>query len=387
MVNKLASTFFPILFVIGSSSYSSVKADFREVTPNQTAPNSTELAKPIDRSDPGELTISSFNVRNFGTTERSLKDIYTIVNLVDESDIVVFQEAGLGLFKTWPLSEDNQKIWEASLNALVTFFGPGWEVITAGSPTGEMGRETTILAHRINTNDFLLSVEWKEYIDLGPRRDMAVFLVKMQGGDKSHMLQLGSVHLKPEDPYRGTEMKRVADWLVEQESIPTVVLGDFNWGYGNGSQEKAYMGEKYVKKLHDDERLFQVFAALSYIGKGTKKQFRTNMSFRADGKMYDQFLLSPVLAEKLADGGKLLEDFGFVAFDVKNDRWNYLVKRDSKRMQVSLKEFKEMVNLDWKKYASNHADIKNTLLSMARERSTHRISDHRPIWLQLRLFD
>ncbi len=49
-------------------------------------------------SKEGELTIASLNIRNLGTRSRTLKDYEALVDLVDEADVVLFQEVGLGLY-------------------------------------------------------------------------------------------------------------------------------------------------------------------------------------------------------------------------------------------------------------------------------------------------
>ena len=55
-----------------------------------------EVLHLINKSKQNELTIVSFNIRNLGARQRSLKDFAGIADLLDESDVVMIQEAGLG---------------------------------------------------------------------------------------------------------------------------------------------------------------------------------------------------------------------------------------------------------------------------------------------------
>lgn len=363
--------------------------NFPTISTSHISPNDATLASSIDLSGPGELTLASFNVRNLGARERSLKDFEAIVDLVDEADIVVFQEAGLGLFRnsTSVAPIVIEKRWQVILSAFRIYFGPGWKIITAERPTGQgKGSESTIVAYREVAGRARLSVKWQEYVDLGSRRDMAVFKVRLSSERGTRTLQLGSVHLKPTDPDRGAEMTKAVDWLVSQHAVPTIVAGDFNWGYPRKGKGAAYKGENHVTSLNAQGMVFQPFADISYLDKGDADKFRTNLGFRRVGKMYDQFLLSASLANQLADGGRFLEDIGIVAFDIRNCRMRRLVKRDEGVMQKALEIFLKESNLDLTMYESSLDEAKKEFHRRSQDRATYRISDHRPIWIQLKMF-
>ena len=351
IVTRILTILFFSFTVVATYSFGEY-AQFPVIEQGDIQPNDRDLGNAIDRSKTGELTIVSFNVRNLGATERTLQDLEAIVDLVDEADIVVFQEAGLGLFGSGPLMGFRKKRWESILSVFQTYFGLNWKVITAEEPSGNgQGRETTIVAHRIEAAGFRILVEWIKYVDLGPRRDMALFEVRLQGSNGSSAFQLGSVHLKPDDPYRGQEMIKVADWLVEQSNNAAIVMGDFNWGYKRAKDVVNYKGENYITALHNEGKIFQLFKALSYLGSGNSQQLRTNLGFRKSRQMYDQFLLSPSLANKMADGGKLLKDTGFLAFGVHNKRMQELIHDDVMKMNVGLDSFKVAASLNTTSYS------------------------------------
>ena len=132
--------------------------------------------------------------------------------------------------------------------------------------------------------------------------------------------------------------------------------------------------------------VFQPFADISYLDKGDADKFRTNLGFRRVGKMYDQFLLSASLANQLADGGRFLEDIGIVAFDIRNRRMRRLVKRGEDVMQKALEIFLRESNLDLTMYESSLDEAKKEFHRRSQDRATSRISDHRPIWIQLKMF-
>ena len=132
--------------------------------------------------------------------------------------------------------------------------------------------------------------------------------------------------------------------------------------------------------------MFQPFADISYLGRGGADEFRTNMGFRRDGKMYDQFLLSTSLADRLADGGRFLEDIGIVAFDIRNPRMRKLVKKEERAMQKALDIFFDASELDRAKHESSLGEAKARFRTLAEGRATYRISDHRPIWIQLKVY-
>ena len=361
--------------------------DWPVISTGHVSPNGASLASPIDPSGPGEFTLASFNVRNLGDRERSLKDFEEIVDLVDEADIVVFQEVGLGLFRASTPAARIEKRLQVIMSVLSIYFGPDWQVIAAETPTGMGGgRETTIVAYRESARGFRLLVEWQEYVDLGPLRDMAVFRVRSVSERGTRTFQLGSVHLKPEAPARGAEMTKAVDWLVRQDAVPAIVAGDFNWGYGRKGKVGAHKGEEHVASLHAQGKVYQPFAGISYLGSGGADQFRTNLGFRRAGRMYDQFLLSASLANQLADGGRFLEDVGIVAFDIGNRRMRDLIEKEGRVMRKALKIFLDKSELDKTEHEASLGEAEARYRTLARDRATYRISDHRPIWIQLKLF-
>ena len=198
--------------------------------------------------------------------------------------------------------------------------------------------------------------------------------------------QLGSVHLKPQDPARGEEMTKAVDWLVRQDAVPAIVTGDFNWGYQTRGDVEAHKGEEHVASLHARGKVYQPFAGISYLDSGGAEEFRTNMGFRRSGKMYDQFLLSARLANQLADGGRFLEDIGIVAFEIGNRRMKDVIEKEERVMRKALKIFLDKSGLGETSHEASLEAAEARFRTLARDRATYRISDHRPIWIQLKGF-
>jgi endonuclease/exonuclease/phosphatase family metal-dependent hydrolase len=376
-------------------------AEFPLIKQGNIIPNDKRLAKPINESKQHELTIASFNIRNLGSRARSIKDFEALADLVDEADVVVLQEVGLGMFKGKGIDKPSEKAGkrlDAIAALLQIYLGSSWTIKLPPHPSGEKsGRETTILAHRKQALGYDISAEWHNYEDLSEgKRKMAVFRLILTKNDQKKNLYLGSVHLTPDDPERGIQMLKVAEWLVKHKDKMAIVMGDFNWGYKKNSKipaEENYKGEDKVQQLHKDGKVFQVFSSLSYRGAGKENKLRTNMGFRKSAFFYDQFLLTPPLADKLADGGKLLDDCGFIAFGVHS---KYMKKAitdsEDKRKYGFDKYFKylkaggitqETFNETQKKaYQKTLTDIS----SQAQNGATWILSDHRVIWMQLKMW-
>lgn len=370
-----------------------VRGEFPKIERGDIEQNDERLAGPIDRSKAGEMTIASMNVRNWGDKRRGFRDFEAVIDIVNEADVVLFQEVALGAYDyDEEISERESKQLESVVALVQVHLGDDWELVMSPKPSGlGRGAESSILAHRRTENGLEFSAEWKEWIDLGTRRDMAIFTLRVtpiSGGEEAVLL-LGSVHLKPDDPIRGEEMIKVTDWMVENESENAIVCGDFNWGYANSGPD-GNQGEKRITELHEQERVFQVFKELSYLENDTVGKLRTNMGFRKTPRFYDQILTSPSMAVRMADDGKLLEDCGMVAFGVHS---TYMVKVRAaleKQMNYGLERFLDK----YKEVYEFGDDLEEMVAEVARsverradDDSTYYVSDHRAIWAQFQLAD
>ena len=63
------------------------------------------------------------------------------------------------------------------------------------------------------------------------------------------------------------------------------------------------------------------------------------MGFRKGRKFYDQFIMTPVLAGELADGDKLLEDCGFIAFGVHGGHMKDVIKNQKSSRKYGLDKY------------------------------------------------
>ena len=361
-------------------------AEFPQVTQRNFTSDDRRLDDPIDVSNQDELTITSFNIRNLAARKRCLKDFEEIVDMVDESDVVLIQEAGLGIYNDPPSEED-----EIRLNALVAVlqvnFGNGWVVTMPPVPSGSGGGiETAILAYRTNCPGFELSGDWDGFVDLGDKRDMAVFKLILTKGTQSKEIYVGSVHLTPADPYRGQEMLKVADWLLSQGNNMAIAMGDFNWGYSRTSGVENYKGENKVIELHQEEDLFQLFYHLSYIGGDSGDKLRTNMGFRSKGFFYDQLLMTPNLAGMLADGGSLQEDCGLLAFDLYSGAMRDTINYWRGKREYGLEKFIRYSEIDVEDYQEAYDKSVKAVVDQSADDATFILSDHRPIWMQLKVW-
>ncbi|MCP5108434.1 MAG: hypothetical protein GY950_33920 [bacterium] len=375
-------------------------AEFPVVKQGDVVPNDKRLGKPIGESKQGELTIASFNVRNLGSRSRSIKDFEALADLVDEADVVLFQEVGLGMFK-----EEGTKVSEGAgkrLAAIAALFqiylGGDWEIVLAPHPSGKKaGRETAILAHRKKAKGYDIVTKWQGYETISDgKRNMPVFKLILSKSGQTKDLYLGSVHLTPDDPHRGSQMIRVADWLVKHNDKMAIVMGDFNWGYKKNSKipaEENYKGEDKVLQLQKEGKIFQLFASLSYKGAGNENNLRTNMGFRKSAFFYDQFLLTPKLAGMLADGGRLLEDCGIIAFGVHGKYMKKAIAKSEKNRKYGFDKYFKYLNAggmtedtfnETQKKAREKAS--SDVSSQAGNGATWVLSDHRVVWMQLKIW-
>lgn len=219
---------------------------------------------------------------------------------------------------------------------------------------------------------------------------MAVFsLILSKGRDKKEIL-LGSVHLTPDDPERGEQMLRVAEWISERKDNNAIVMGDFNWGYKRTSGVENYIGEKKIKELHERNEVYQLFYNISYLGKGKDADLRTNMGFIKEGYMYDQFLLTPALAESLADKGEFLSDCGIYAFDLKHkamsERTKYWTEKRSYGLDKLTKLMKKKDTELSPEAQQAYDDAIKAAKELAKKDATFYLSDHRAIWVQLKVW-
>ena len=362
-------------------------AQFPEISQGTLTANDVKFAAPINESKTGELTVASFNVRNLGARQRSLKNFANLVDLVDEADVVMIQEAGLNVYYGPTVSTDQMKRLSAVVAVLSVNLGDDWKVITAPSPTGVgSGTETTILAHRTNNAGYDISATWDQYVDLGDKRDMAVFKLSLSKNSESKEVYVSSVHLTPKDPDRGQQMIKVSDWLLAQDQKWAIVMGDFNWGYKKVSGIQNYLGEQRIRQLHEEEKLFQLFYEVSYLGGSDETKLRTNMGFRAGGYFYDQFVMTPVLAEKLADGGELLEDCGIFAFYIQSQYMKDAIIYWKEKRQYGLDKYLKNANIDPESDQQTYDKTMKDIVNQAANDATFILSDHRVIWMQLKVW-
>jgi endonuclease/exonuclease/phosphatase family metal-dependent hydrolase len=358
--------------------------------------NDPRFAKGLVPSTEGQLTLVSMNVRNFGNVGRGPKDLAALVDLIDEADVIMLQEVGLGLLHDDPATEFQQKILDSMVAQLRILFGSDWAVDIADGASGSgAGRETSLIAYRKQPPGYELSAAWVGYFDLGPKRDMAVWQLDATKGEESREISIGSVHLTPKDPDRGSQMIKMADWLAARDSQLAIALGDMNWGYQKTSRVENYLGEAHVAALDQSGKIFHLFRDISYLGKAKSDDLRTNLAFRSAGQFYDQFLLSPPLAQMLAHDGSLLKDCGIISFMDANSYIKAQVAKVEKTRSYGVTKYaEELAKSKAVPKSEAFTLLDAAALDKAKSRTenqslddaTRVFSDHRPIWLKLKLF-
>ena len=107
-------TIMVVALVLSFSLVTQADNEFPKIEQGDIVPHDNRLTKPINKSKADELTIVSFNVRNWGSGARSLAYFQVLADLVDEADVAVFQEVGLGLLdKNEDVSDKEDKRLDA----------------------------------------------------------------------------------------------------------------------------------------------------------------------------------------------------------------------------------------------------------------------------------
>lgn len=348
-------------------------------------PNSKKLTK-IDPSKGTELTFMSFNIRNLTGSKRTIKNFIALTDIIKKADVILLQEIGLGMFDKDPkLSIKEQTKLSAIKSLFKSLLGENFSVVTSTNSTGlGAGAEASILIHKYKTHGISLSGSFSKFIDLGPKRDMATFILDATFKTKKRSITLGSVHLTPEDPHRGSQLIKVANWLSTNSSNK-IVMGDFNWGYKKKARTVNYLGENFVLKLEKQNKLFFPFKDISYLSKGKSGSYRTNLAIRKEAYFYDQFLMSVDFKNSMADGGVLTKDFGFLPISNHNKAFKKLVKKNEKKGMKYLEKLKGMIELS-ELEGIKYELVKKSVIRNAQNSATFMISDHKPVWVQVRVF-
>lgn len=344
-------------------------------------PNDKALYDLIPKSSDKQLTIVSWNIRNLGAYSRSIKDYAAMIDLVDDADVIILQEVGLGLLRTKTLTDDQKDTLDSVQSLWKIQLGKGWTVKLAehGSGSGA-GRETSMVAFRHSVNGKSIDATFKGYHELGESRDMPLWDFKL--GDNQN-LSIGSVHLTPKDPARGTEMLNMLEWLQSKEGQYAIAMGDMNYGYQKTSGIQNYIGENKITELDKSKKIYQVFRELSYLGKGKSTDLRTNLGFRNGAYFYDQFLLTTKLSETLSFNGELLKDVGMIAFGVHDKYMSDAISKSDKKRSYGLIKFEKYEKDNPSFNKANFDKALNDSQKQAGNDATWSISDHRPIWIKL----
>lgn len=363
----------------------------QEIDLNGLTPKDTSFNDPVEISQNEELTIVSFNIRDLAGRNRTLEDFQEIARLVEGADILVLQEMGAKAFKTSNDNDDLMARLVAATDVLKSYLGSEWEFVFAQGATPEIlggAAEIPCIGYRSMRGAVTINATWSGYYDLGEARDMGTFEVKCSKGASSENFTIGTVHTKPTCPERGEELLRIADYIVQHEEDNYILLGDFNWGYYSTCTNK-YDGEERLMELHDNGAVFQVFHAISYTGKGNDDNFRTNLDLRSTPQMYDQFFVCKNYADQLSDGGSLGKDCGFVSYSTNayfQSRMDDIVREQINGVKAYMKTQGYNSSAPETKAAIEAAEEEILASYLTVDKASHKMSDHKPIWLRINLF-
>lgn len=386
-----------IAIVIGSAlvlggAWFAISQGVSDISINDLTPGDPSFQQPLTDSEDSELTIVSFNIRDIRGTERTLEDFQELARLIEGADIVVFQEMGAKGFKSSGSNDDLMARLHAATVVMEDLMGGDWTFVFAENATPETmgaGAEIPCIGYRTSRLGLSLQASWSGYYDLGAARDMGLFSVTCTSGGTSENFTIGTVHTKPTCPGRGEELLKVADYIDAHENDNYILMGDFNWGYYSTCTNK-YDGEERIEQQHLDGKIFQVFHAISYTGKGNEENFRTNLDVRNVPQMYDQFLLCKNYADKLADGGSLGEDCGFISFstnDYFQSRIDDMVNEQLKGVKAYMKTLGYAYSSDETNEALAAAETQIRSSYLIEDEASFKMSDHKPIWMRIQLFD
>jgi hypothetical protein len=129
------------------------------------------------------------------------------------------------------------------------------------------------------------------------------------------------------------------------------------------------------------------FRHISYLKKASATQLRTNLGARKDGHFYDQFLTTSNFAAMLADDGELLKDCGILSLTKKLKN---LVEKSTKLRGYSLGKFLTFAEIDIEsdpEAMDAHTNAEKAAARQAVNDASFLISDNRPVWIQIKVWD
>ncbi len=391
-MNKLLVFFLGATAVAGGTYYAIAQSSY-ELDQNGLEPEAEVFEDPVAASTSDELTIVSFNIRDMSGRERTLEDFQELAKMVDGADILVLQEMGAKAFRVSGNNEELTERLEASTEVLKTYLGDEWQFVfaeTATPITFGGAAEIPCIGYRSTRENISISANWAGYYDLGDARDMGTFTVTCTNGTEQEQFTLGTLHTKPTCPQRGYELLKVADYIDAHENDNYILMGDFNWGYYSTCTNR-YEGEERILAQQEEGKVYQVFNSISFTGKGKPgENFRTNLNIRSTPQMYDQFFLCKNYADVLAEGGVLGVDCGFVSFSTDThfeSRVNDVVREQLKGVKAYMRS-KGFTAAAPETVAALDAAEKEIRASwLTNDEASYKMSDHKPIWMRIDLFD
>lgn len=342
--------------------------NYKDINPKEKVGNRTlqkiiELRKDLDKRIPKKdleenLMLATWNIREFDSPSfgaRTSESFYYIAEIINRFDLVAIQEVRKDL---------------TAMDRLIEILGPTWKYIINDVTKGSKGNKERIgfifdtrkvafggLAGEIVLPPTRKKVGKNKYVE-EPITQLArtPFMVGFQAGWTSFLL--ASVHIvfgksKANDPARVKEIEHIANFLSDASEDPTIwsknliLLGDFN--------------------IFDEKD--KTMEALVSAGFTVPQELKGHSSNTKMDRQYDQIAFK-VREDRFATSGNA----GVYNF------FNTVFREEDEKLYI-----KEMGKAYEQNTKGKKRDAKAKSLYYKTYWRTHQMSDHLPLWVQLKI--
>lgn len=312
------------------------------------------IAAAPTRDSPTYIRIASFNIANFGDTNEYERSLISLVNIIRETnpDLLVLQE-----IEPNELGQSQVQRLSVLLNRAADYSGTGhYSYVIADEHTGD---ETTAFLWRspvaLESEVWLMTHDEDPDGDDKPTFQRVPHVAYFSAGDFDFYVVNCHLYTKIDGASsegRGAEYDAIVEWfqlLAQEDETEAVFLGDFN-RFLNGKS----VWSRLMVSTHEQWFRFPLLEAIQgnhAAFNPAKHEAPADQYSTTTGKtkrIYDQILLSEGAYDEFTTTPQLGADVGIVAFD-NDDNYAWAVQ-------------------NWNE-------------------ATKRLSDHRPVWIRLRISD
>lgn len=289
-----------------------------------------------------EITIISWKLKHFDSLNAEEIKLRNLSTIIKYADITVLQ--GIKIEKSLD--------FESKLNALILHWkldlGPGWEIIQS-TPYGisqDFAQYHLLVYRRTGLDNYTaINSKFQDLYELSDQNKLAIFSINFERKGVSKTFEIGSINLSDECSKKNIELLSIGNYAKNNIDNNFVLAGNLNFGSTFAcNRNNRFLGENYLRNLHDTENFFLLFELISFGGEGKEIGFSSVPSSSSDNKgMLDQFIISNSLADSFAGGTGLGADCGWL-------------------------------------------DLNNILYTSPLKTELTYVSDHKPLWIQLKVF-